>query len=207
MARKWTKPTLEAAAKDFNKVIGFEDPLIIGDDTTVAKLEKDIIDIVKNHLQASDEISEDTIKLIGLMGLELPIDPDVEARKIENRIEKKKKVKETLSEKTKPETSKETPAKTNGQAANKDKKEKQGLDKGKGKKVKYTRAQAFCDALQVNPGTITEIATKAMNLHGKNNPDKKQPQLASIEWAVRDYIQPLVILGFVKEKDKKYSLK
>ncbi len=71
---------------------------------------------------------------------------------------------------------------------------------------KYTRAQAFCDALKGKAKTVGEIAQKAMDSYMTANPKKKQPQQASVEWAVRDYLQPLVILGFVEVKDKKYSL-
>lgn len=73
-------------------------------------------------------------------------------------------------------------------------------------KVKYNRAQAFCDSLAGKGKTMTEIAQKAMDLHAAAHPEKKQPQLSSIEWAVKDYLQPLIILGFVTVKNAKYSL-
>ncbi len=185
MAKKWTKKDLEAAAEDFNKFIDPNSPIPTGEDTTVTQLEKDIKDVVENFLEEGDEISEETVKLLVLMGLKKEPEEPVE------------KTGDDLKKAT--ETKEEPP----------DKKEikKKGKTKDKVKKTKYTRAQAFCDALKGKGKTITEIAEKAKELHGSANPGKKQPQLMSIEWAVRDYIQPLVILGFVIEKDKKYSLK
>ncbi len=179
MAKKWTKTDLEAAVKEFNKFIDPEHPILTGDDTTIKQLEADIKDITENFLTPDDELSEETTKLLELMGLVAPMS----------------------------ENPKKEPIEPKGEAADKKKTKKEEEEKEKTKKAKYTRAQAFCDALKGEAKTITEIAEKAKDLHGNANPDKKQPQLMSIEWAVRDYIQPLVILGFVKEENKKYSLK
>ncbi len=78
----------------------------------------------------------------------------------------------------------------------------------KPEKKQYSRAQAFCDALSGKAKTLTNIAEISMKLYADNNPGRKVRKLESVEWDIRkSYIQPLVILGFVELKDKKYSLK
>jgi len=85
MARKYTKATLEAAAVDFNKVLGFDVPIATGNDTTAGQLVVDITDIVNNHLLVTDEVSEETVKLVGLMGLEMPVE-EVSDEEVEEEI-------------------------------------------------------------------------------------------------------------------------
>lgn len=88
----------------------------------------------------------------------------------------------------------------------KDAKKKQ--EKVKDRKSKYTRVQAFCDALQGKAKTITELAEKAKELYDKANPGKEESKLSYIQWTIEKYyIVPFVILGFVELKGKKYSLK
>jgi hypothetical protein len=88
----------------------------------------------------------------------------------------------------------------------KDAKKKQ--EKVKDRKSKYTRVQAFCDALQGKAKTIIELAEKAKELYDKANPGKEESKLSYIQWTIEKYyIVPFVILGFVELKGKKYSLK
>ncbi len=218
MADKWTKEDLIAAAKDFNQFIDPDSPIPTDDEATDEQLENDIRDIIENDvLLPEDKLYDETLELLVLMGLAPMSKEEVEKKDLENITLKKeveeadkktrKDLKKTAEAKKAAEKVKKEPAKAKGEAADKKKTKKEGEAKEEVKKAKYTRAQAFCDALKGKAQTITEIAEEAKELHGTANPNKKQPQLMSIEWAVRDYIQPLVILGFVIEKNKKYSLK
>ena len=197
---KLTKKELEAVAEELNEVMALDPPITTGRKTKVENLEEDIKDVVENHLTDEDEISDDTKDLILRMQAESEMEPEVVEEVAEEEV-----VEEVVEEAV--EEAVEIPTETKPKAQNKVQKEKAKVAKDKKENTKYTRAQAFCEALSAEPKTLTEIAQKAMDLHGKNNPGKKQPQLASIEWAVRDYIQPLIILGFVELKNKKYSLK
>ena len=154
----------------------FEQPIKIGGKTTNDEIKKDLIS-AGNELQKDDTITDKSKEVLTLLGVELPFEEGEE--KGEEKLGKKGK------------------------------KGKKG-EKAAGKKAtnekKYNRAQAFCDALSGKAKTITEIAQKAMDLHSAAHPSKNQPQLSSIEWAVKDYLQPLIILGFVEKKENKYSL-
>jgi len=98
MARKYTKTILEAAADDFNKVIGFDPPIVTGKETTVEQLINDITDIVNNHLAPEDKMTKETIELIELMGLKMPVDEEEgePSKEIEplKEIEPSEKIKE-----------------------------------------------------------------------------------------------------------------
>jgi len=72
------------------------------------------------------------------------------------------------------------------------------------KKEKYTRIQAFCDALKGEPKTIKEISEKAKILYDEANPNIEQK---GVERYTKILISPLIIFGFVILQNKKYSLK
>ncbi len=80
------------------------------------------------------------------------------------------------------------------------------------KKSNYTRAHAFCDSLKKG-GSIKQVAEQMLSLYQKRNPDAKKASQPTAEWVCRDYLAPLLIMGYVTEetvegsKEKTYSLK
>ena len=175
-----TKKMLADACDDFNRVMKYETPIATdpaNKAVTKATLEKDLREAVAD-LRPEDTLQPATVEILIVLGVEMPKQVEKVVKKTPDALPK---------------------------AAGKVKKEKAGKDKGSLEK-KYSRAQAFCDALQGEPKTLEEIAQKAMDLHMEANPGKNQPKLSSIVWAVKDYLLPLTILGFVKKTDKKFSL-
>ena len=213
--QKLTKKDLEVMAKNFNEVLELDPPIITGRTAKMSELEKDINDVVVNHLTKEDKISNEVAKLIKKMQLkpEEVVEEETDLEVVDEVVEEtpeeevvEEVVEETVIEEKVVEKPVKNTTKTKPDSAGKDKKKKTGVDKGK---KKYTRAQAFCDALSKNPTTLTEIAQSSIDFYDAANPNqKKQRKIDSVEWEInKGYIQPLVILGFVELKDKKYSLK
>ena len=74
-------------------------------------------------------------------------------------------------------------------------------------KVVYSRAQSFCDAIKGKAKTIDEIGEQMLKLYqDKNKGAGKKSSIDSAVWAAKDYLAPLVLLGFVEVKDSKYRL-
>ena len=211
-----TKKLLADACDDLNTVMKFENPIQTdpgNKEVTKATLENDLREAAK-ELIVSDLVSipddpdhlflqPKTVEVLEALEVVMPVKEKVVKKEV---VKEKVVKKETVVDKV--ENTVEEGAET-GQGGSKS--ENKGQGKGKPEKgkegVKYTRAQAFCDAIQGKPKTMEEIAQKAMELHIAANPGKKQPQLNSIIWAVKDYLQPLIILGLIEKTDKKYSLK
>lgn len=184
-----TKKLLADACDDLNSVMKLDPPIPTDPEdkgVTKATLEADLREAAA-ELQPDDVLKPKTVEVLEVLGVEVP------------KAGTGEEVKEAQGEKKeKPET--KAPEKTS-------KAPTKAPEESKKESPKYTRAQAFCDALKGKPKTMEEIAQKAMDLHMAANPGKKQPQLSSIIWAVKDYLQPLIILEVVTIADKKYSLK
>jgi len=198
-----TKKLLADACDDLNTVMKLDPPIPTDPESKEiikATLENDLREAAK-ELQADDVLQPKTVEVLEALEVVMPV---------KEEVVKKEAVKEPGKEPVvdKVENTVEEGAEKGQDGA---KSENKGQGKGKPEKgkegVKYTRAQAFCDAIQGKPKTMEEIAQKAMELHIAANPGKKQPQLNSIIWAVKDYLQPLIILGLIEKTDKKYSLK
>ncbi len=205
-----TRELLEKAATDLNKTILDKESMILIDGVMESALEADVLEVGKMLIETDiTELKAKTKEVLGAMEVKLFVEkeiaPSEEIKEVKEEEVKTEEIVEESETSDEPEKKEavEIPVKVKKQ----EQKENKKTSDNKEKKKKYTRAQAFCDALTGKQKTLVEIAEKAMKLHNDANPNKKQPQLASIEWAVRDYIQPLVILGFVTLKDKKYFLK
>jgi len=187
-----TKKVLIAVAEDLNKVMGLDPAIEVNRQITNAKIEKDLIEAAKELLK-DDEITDKSKEVLITLGVELPgkVEEAEKESKVEPKAEPKSKKVDKKIESEKPI---EKPI------------EKKADTKKKLKK--YTRVQAFCDALDKEPKTIKEMAQKAKDLYDKANPGKEESKLSYIQWTIEKYyIVPFVILGFVELKDKKYSLK
>jgi hypothetical protein len=64
---------------------------------------------------------------------------------------------------------------------------------------RYTRVTAFCEALRAG-GTVKEITARYVELYVSKTLNKR-PSDATAAWAVNDYLQPLLELGYAKKDD------
>lgn len=89
------KPTaaqLKAVAKEFNKALKLDPPIVVdGKPATIAALTKDISEVVKEVLEPADKLTAKTVKALEGMGLELP----VEAEEAEEEAAPEPEAKET----------------------------------------------------------------------------------------------------------------
>ena len=68
--KKLTKKELEVVAKNFNEVLELDPPIVTGRMAKMPELEKDVNDVVVNHLTKEDKISKEVAELIKQMQLE-----------------------------------------------------------------------------------------------------------------------------------------
>ena len=193
-----TKKVLVETAKDLSKI--FEQPIETADDKTdIDLLKKDLME-AGNELQEGDSLLDESKNVLIALGVKLPWkgETKVELEKESTKSAGKKKVPDKKG-KAKPASEKKIVSKK----AEKAKPVEKEVEK---KTKKYTRAQAFCDALQGNPKTIEEIAKEAISLYEEKT-GKTGTQIKTAIWNVTLSLQPLLILGFVEKTDKKYSLK
>ena len=206
MAKKWNKTMLEAAAEDFNTVIGFEDPIKIGKETTVEKLEANIKDIVENVMEPDDIMSDETNTLIGLMGLELPKASETEPEAKEAKEEAEKVVEQTVEKEveeltgdkveTEPVEVAETPVETVPKAAGKVEKKKAGASKGE----KITRPEYYELAVKElckKGATKKQIIDFAYDIYVKNGGTSKCKSLGT----GNTFLVALLAFGILSEKD------
>jgi hypothetical protein len=71
MAKKYTKTDLEAVAVEFNVFLEEDTKIEVGDKVTKEMLISDIKDIVENILEPGDKVSDETIKTLGYLGIDL----------------------------------------------------------------------------------------------------------------------------------------
>lgn len=96
---KATLAALKAVAKEFNKALKLDPPIVVdGKPATVAALTKDVTEVVKEVLEPSDKMTAATVKTIGVMGLELPVEK--EAEEAEAEAETEEKTEEATAKKT-----------------------------------------------------------------------------------------------------------
>ena len=198
-----TREMLVRVAEDLNKL--FETPIETGEDATkINLLKKDLIEAGAELLK-DDVISDESKDVLIALGVKLPWEVEEVNPKTDNpepkKADKKAKIKPIGKKKS---ASKKQ--RTGKKAETKPVKEKPIEKEIKEKAGKYTRAQAFCDALQGEPKTIEEIAKIAIFLYEEKT-GKTGTQIKTAIWNVTLSLQPLLILGFVEKADKKYSLK
>lgn len=212
-----TKEVLIEVAKDLSKI--FEQPIETEDDKTdINLLKKDLIE-AGNELQEGDTLIDESKDVLIALGVKLPwpVDTKIKVEKEPTKLVKPKK--STKKEAAKSVGKKKvTDKKGKGKPASEKKVVSKKIEKAEKAKLvgkearektkKYTRVQAFCDALYGAPKTIEEMAQKAKDLYDKANPGREKSKLSYVQWTIEKYyIVPFVILGFVVLKDKKYSLK
>ena len=202
-----TKKMLVGVAEDFNRVVLEKDSQIkFNSKTTNAILEADIMKCAAELLEPDDipKFSVESVEVLKALGVDIKEiketpDPGTE----EDPVSVPDPAEDSVQKQP------ETPDKDKLQAEGEDQKKNKGEVKGETKKAKYTRIQAFCDALQGKPKTILEIAeiskkkyNDANSGHSKHDNIKQE-----VERYVKPFVKLLVILDFVVCKDKKYSLK
>jgi len=141
---------------------------------------EDEVGEVEEVINEKDEI-ENEVKVAEEINEEIETDEDIVEIEIDIVPEKKQKAKK----KDKKKSEKKAKVKTE-------------------KSEKYTRIQAFCDALKGDPKTIKEISEKAKELYSEANPGIEQK---GVERYTKILISPLIVFGFVILQNEKYSLK
>jgi outer membrane biosynthesis protein TonB len=208
-----TKKVLIKVAKDLSQI--FEQPIETDGKTNMDLLKKDLIE-AGNELQEGDSIADESKDVLIALGVKLPwpVEPEIEVEKgpvkpvKQKEATKKAKAKPAGKKKAADKKGKEKPASEKKAVDKKAEKVKPVEKDTKVKTKKYTRVQAFCDALYGNPKTIEEMAQQAKDLYDKANPGREKSKLSYIQWTIEKYyIVPFVIFGFVVLKDEKYSLK
>lgn len=203
-----TRKLLIVVAEDFNKVMGLNPPIKTGRKITKDMLIEDLVEAAK-EVQKDDTLKQETIEFLTALGIKLPKRVGAKSNtKPEGELEKEpgkepeKELKKAEIPKSIDKTDKEptVPVKKVPDATVPVKKV---LD---AKAKRYTRAQAFCDALQGKPKTIEEIGQKMLELYQKHGSATKHTQLKSVVWAAMIYIHPMTLLGLVKKENQKYSL-
>ena len=190
------KKDLESVANELSTVMKFTEPIPTGKKETITTLTKDIKEAAL-ELEKEDAISDETLAILAGLKATLPWDITVDAKE-EQEAEVKEEPKAEMPPNLVDGKEEKTPKKKAESAKPK--------EAGKEKKEKYTRAQAFCDALQGGPKTIEEIAKKAISLY-EGETKKEGTQIKTAIWNVTLSLQPLLILGFVEKSNKKYSLR
>lgn len=210
----FTRDELVEAAKDLNKVLEPDPPIkFVG-----VKKEETITGIKEaaKLLEPTDEILTVVAEVLDKLGLPYT-SKVVESKDAPEEVEKEtedvpeeesgfEEPEEKDTEETEPEP--EPEGENQEQEEEEEEPEPSAEDATTATPVKkYSRAQAFCDALKGKPKTLADLASKMDEIHCKNNPKKKPSKQVTSEWVARDYLQPLIVLGIVEVKDKKYSLK
>ena len=95
--KKLTKKELEVVAKNFNEVLELDPPIVTGRMAKMPELEKDVNDVVVNHLTKEDKISKEVAELIKQMQLE-PEEVVVDEETIEEVVEETPEEAETPEE-------------------------------------------------------------------------------------------------------------
>lgn len=189
-----TKKLLIVVAEDFNKVMRLDPPIKSGRKITKDMLIEDLVEAAK-EIQKNDILKQETVEILTTLKIKLPKGVGAESNaKPEGEPEKELKEAEIPESIDKTDKEPMVPA-------------KKPTERAPDVKVKrYTRAQAFCDALQGKPKTIEEIGQKMLDLYQKHGSATKHTQLKSVVWAAMIYIHPMALLGLVKKEDQKYSL-
>lgn len=203
-----TKKVLIEVAKDLSKI--FEQPIETADDKTdIDLLKKDLIE-AGNELQEGDSLADESKDVLITLGVKLPgkVEAKEEAVKpVKQKATAKKAKAEPVDKKKAPDKKEKEKVASKKKAVDKKAEKVKPVEKEAKKSLKkYTRAQAFCDALQGKPKTIEEIAKMAISLYEEKT-GKFDTQIKTAIWNVTLSLQPLLILGFVEKTDKKYSLK
>jgi hypothetical protein len=210
-----TKKLLIVVAEDFNKVMELDPPIKSGRKITKDMLIEDLVEAAK-EVQKNDILKQETVEVLTTLKIKLPKGIGAESNvkpEEEPEEEPEKEPKKEETEKTpEGEPEKELKEAEIPESIDKTGKEpmvpaKKPTEKAPDVKVKrYTRAQAFCDALQGKPKTIEEIGQEMLELYQKHGSATKHTQLKSVVWAAMIYIHPMTLLELVKKEDQKYSL-